>query len=262
MVRYTDPSTVVSPLTAAEAQELHRRYARRKLSRHCEHLFRYHYGFMVRTAMRYVRPNFPADEAISAAVRGFLEALRRYNPKKGAFTTFSYWWMLKFILREKAAALDVVKLPTLVVRLSRRAQRLRVAMGDDDLAIARELGVNVSELAALEGLHLNPRTESLQPAENFARNRPSWNEPIDESPNPREVLEQREQPLEQDAIRTELQEAMQALLPLERAVVEARHAEDPESFEALGRRYGYSREQVRKVFLAAMDKIKKYCGTL
>jgi len=260
MVRYTDPLNVHSPLTPAEAKELHRRYAKRKISRHCEHLFRFHYGFMVRIASRYVRPNFPADEAISAAVRGFLEALRRYDPKKGAFTTFSYWWMLKFILREKAAALDVVKLPTLVVRLSRRAQKLRVQMGDDDLAIAKELGVNVSELAALEGLHVNPRTESISGGDEFPRH-PGWQEPADPSPNPRETLERKEQPLEEDAIRQELDEALRELSAMERQVVEARHSEDPTSFEALGRRYGCSREQVRKVFLAAMDKIKKYCGT-
>lgn len=261
MVRYTDPLNVHSPLTPEEAQDLHRRYAKRKISRHCEHLFRFHYGFMVRIASRYVRPNFPADEAISAAVRGFLEALRRYDPKKGAFTTFSYWWMLKFILREKAAALDVVKLPTLVVRLSRRAQKLRVSMGDDDLAIARELGVNVSELAALEGLHINPRTESISGGDEFPRH-PGWQEPADPSPNPREALERKEQPLEEDAIRLELDEALRELSPMERQVVEARHSEDPTSFESLGRRYGCSREQVRKVFLAAMDKIKRYCGTL
>lgn len=261
MVRYTDPLNVHSPLTPAEAKELHRRYAKRKISRHCEHLFRFHYGFMVRVATRYVRPNFPADEAISAAVRGFLEALRRYDPKKGAFTTFSYWWMLKYILREKAAALDVVKLPTLVVRMSRRAQRLRVSMGDDDLAIAKELGVNVSELAALEGLHVNPRTESISGDSDFPRH-PDWQEPVDPSPNPREALERKEQPLEEDAIRQELDEALRELSAMERQIVEARHSEDPTSFEALGRRYSCSREQVRKVFLAAMDKIKKYCGTL
>lgn len=260
MVRYASPGSSLSSLTPAEALEIHRRYARRKLSKHCEALFHHHYGFVVRVAMRYVRPAFPADEAISAAVRGFLEALRRYDPKKGAFTTFSYWWMLKFILREKAAALDVVKLPTLVVRLSRRAQRLRLALGDDDMAIARELGVDVSELAHLEGLHQAVRTETISSGD-LSLGGASRREPLDESPNPREALEAMETPPEEEAIRAELAEALLTLTPLERQIVVARHAENVTSFESLGRRYKCSREQVRKLFISAMLKLQRYCGT-
>lgn len=257
---YSPQITAQGPtISIREARDLHARYARRKTKAVCEKLFQFNYGFAVKVAMRYVRPGFASDEAISAASRGLLEALRRYEPRRGAFTTFSYWWMVKFILREKAFAIDIVRLPIGLVRKSRRAQKLRVALGQDDVEIAKQLGVDVNELERLEGLHQQPRAVSIHEPDH-AVVRGNLETVPDTGPDPREAIERRECPLEQDAIREELAEALQELCPMEREVVLARHAEEPVSFEKLGRRYGMSHEGVRKIYLAAMQRVRDFCG--
>lgn len=241
------------PLSIGDLTRLHASYAKSRRRADCDKLFRHHYGFAVRTAMKYVRPEFPSDEAISAAVHGLIEALKRYVPDKGAFTTFSFWWMLKFILREKAFSKDVVKLPVGLVRKSRRMRRLRLELGADDIAIAKELGVNVAELEQLEELHLHPTASGG--LVNLG------NAHIDESPNPREALELKEEPLEQDCMREELQEALKALTTRERTVVLARYCAEPRSFESLGKALGITHQGARKIYIIAMAKIKSYCGT-
>ena len=248
-----------SMISIREARDLHARYAKRKTKAVCEKLFLFNYGFAVKVAMRYVRPGFASDEAISAASRGLLEALRRYDPRRGAFTTFSYWWMVKFILREKAFAVDIVRLPIGLVRKSRKAQRLRVTLGQDDVEIARQLGVDVAELERLEGLHQQPRAVSIhEPEHDVVRG--NLETVPDPGPDPREAIERNESPLEQDAIREELAEALQELSPMERDIVMSRHAEEPVSFEKLGRRYAMSHEGARKIYLAAMQRLREFCG--
>jgi len=242
-------------LTPAQVRELHRKYSKRRLTKTCLLLFQHHYGFAVRTAMRYVRPEFPADEAISASVRGLLEALRRYKPSKGAFTTFSYWWMIKFILQEKAFALDVVRLPVGLVRQSRRAQRLRVELGADDFSIARELGVDVVELSHLEDLHVAPRSVPIHMEE--TTNHVAALE--DSAPNPREALEAGERPPDRERMQMELDHALHTLGANARMVVLARHREDPESFDSLAKKLRTNRDAVRKIYAQAMQQLREQC---
>lgn len=255
--QYAPQLKLHEPLSLAEARRLHRKYAKRKLSAYCTKLFRHHYGFAVKIAMRYVRPEFPADEAISAAVRGLLEALRRYNPRKGAFTTFSYWWIIKHVLNEKAFSVDVVRLPVGLVRLSRRAQRLRLELGSDDDAIAAELGIDVEELEQIEELHQYSRTVEMNAQDDSNLHHPTA---IDPSPDPREALEESERVSEQESMRLDLRNALSRLTPQEREIVLARYVEEPPSFNLLGKRYRLSGETVRGIYLRAMEKIRSSCG--
>ena len=255
--QYAPQLKLHEPLSLAEARRLHRKYAKRKLSAYCTKLFRHHYGFAVKIAMRYVRPEFPADEAISAAVRGLLEALRRYNPRKGAFTTFSYWWIIKHVLNEKAFSVDVVRLPVGLVRLSRRAQRLRVELGSDDDAIAAELGIDVEQLEHIEDLHQCSRTVEMNVQDDQSG---AQHAAIDPSPNPREALEEDERGSEQESMRIELREALDRLSPQERDIVLARFVDNPPSFNQLGRQYKMSGEAIRIIYLRAMEKIRAGCG--
>lgn len=255
--QYAPQLKIHEPLSLTEARRLHRKYAKRKLSAYCTKLFRHHYGFAVKIAMRYVRPEFPADEAISAAVRGLLEALRRYNPRKGAFTTFSYWWIIKHVLNEKAFSVDIVKLPVGLVRLSRKAQRLRIEYGNDDETIAAELGVDVDELEAIEELHQYSRTVEMDPHDGPGG---SPHTAIDSAPNPREALEESERMSEQELMRIDLRDALAQLSPQERDIVLARFVEDPPSFNTLGKKYRVSGEAIRVIYLRAMEKVKSYCG--
>lgn len=248
-------------MTPEEALDLHRRYAKRKLNQYCERLFKHHFAFAVRIAMRYVRDEFPADEAISAAVSGLLEALRRYDPEKSAFTTFSYWWMLKHVLQERAFAKDVVRLPIGVIRKARQARRLRVKLGANDFQIARELGVDLEELERIEDVHGHPTTcrmsappdGSVWVPDTLLENR------ADQSPTPAEALEQAEE-RKLDATRQRaLSKVLGNMRGRDREVIEARFRNPPVPFGVLGKRYGMTREGVRKLFVAAMLTLKSRC---
>ncbi len=245
-------------MTPEEALDLHRRYAKRKLNQYCERLFKHHFAFAVNVAVRYARPDFPAEEAISAAVNGLLEALRRYDPDKAAFTTFSYWWMLKYILQERAFAREVVRLPIGVVRKARQARRLRVKLGHDDLLIAEEMGVDVRELERIENIHSQfPRIGEIN--DGFWMSEDALGAHVDPAPNPAEALEQSEDQKIEAIRRRSLTKVLGNMRTRDREIIEARFRNPPVPFGVLGKRYGMTREGVRKLFVAAMLTLKSRC---
>ena len=172
-----------------------------------------------------------------------MEALKRYNPNDGAFTTFSYWWMRKYILLEKQTLKDVVQIPVGMLRQNRRLRKLRHA-GRSDVEICQELSIELEELENLETLHESP-----------TGNPNSTVDVADHSPTPREALEEKE------SVHTErsqwLQKAMGRMSAKERTILVARNQNPPISLSVLAKQLQLSGEGVRKIYLAAVAKLTR-----
>ena len=233
----------VPDITPDEASRAHRLYAKYHRAFHRDLLLRYHYGFAAKVALRYTTAEFPIDEALSAACRGLLEALKRYRPRKGTFTTFSYWWMLKFITLERSFAKHIVALPGGLVRKNRKLRQLQDS-GHSEVVIARLLKLSAKEVEQLRALHAEPSGCPLagMDIENIPDGRPT----------PVESLQEQDPDNEREA----LGRAMDKLPERERLIVLGRFANPPKSLKVLGLEVGLSDEGVRKIFTETMKRLK------
>jgi len=236
-------------LDTVELEELHLRYLKRHLTEDRDKLFRAHYGFAVRTAMRYVRPEFTADEAISAACRGLLEAIIRFDPVRGRFTTFSFWWMLKFLLQERAFSRNMVRLPPGLVRQARKAGKLRATFGQDDLRVAKELGVNLAELSQIENLYV--------PQLNDSTGFNGWGV-TEEDPSSELINKEYEEV--RDKAAAAMHDTLSEMTPRDRDIVMSRQLDPPTPYGTTGKKHGLTHEGVRKIYNRLMAKLKKKCG--
>jgi RNA polymerase primary sigma factor len=236
-------------LSAKELAALHRKYIRERKPAQKELLFRSHFGLAVRMARRSTSVHFSLDEALSAACHGMMEALDRYNPRKGAFSTFSFWWMLKFVTKEKAFAKNVVALPYSEVRKSRKIRHLRRKHGCNDADLAKELGCTLEQLQHLEDLHVRSVSFPLS----FRFDKYAEHETAGEMDQEREEQERIHR-----AKQALLECALDSLTPRERDVVRARHHVPPRTFHEIGAGLQMTREGARKLYLHAMDKLKRH----
>lgn len=234
---------------------LHRRYLKHHRRADRDALIKAHYGFLTKIATRHAAPYFTVNEAMSAGVLGLLEALKRYKPEAGAFTTFSYWWIIKFILLERSNAKNIVPIPVAMVRKNRRIRKLQ-RQGLDDQEVCETLQINEAELAELEQLHEFPNGVGLDApdSESGDNQRLSELDGCDGSLDPCQTLMDKENGTSRSL--EGLQEALGQLSLRERKIVMGRYESPPIKFSELARELGISRQGVRNLYLTAMEKLK------
>lgn len=264
-------------MTAAEIEKLHRDYCKGRKIELRDQLIKVHRGLAVHLASRYVSPGFSLDEAIAAAYRGLQAAVERYVPGRAKFSTFAYWWVQKHVLREKSELKNVVKLPVGAVRKGRKVRQLR-GTGLSEAAIAKQLKVSeemVFELghiheAACTPVYLHTNSGGFDTAStpvftsvDHAHPLPpledggivaNWVSCPDPSPNPREMLEEKESV---SGPRSRLAAALDKLSPRQRKIIDGRMTTPPTPFVELSRKVAMSPEGCRKLFMKSMSQLKK-----
>lgn len=228
-------------MTQEELDNLHRRFRWFRRRDDGDKLLKHHHGFAVQIARRYVGPHLSYDDAVATALLGLFEALKRYEPKQGAFTTFSYWWILKALLNERTFAKNVVRLPVAVVRHSRKIQKL-MAMGLTDEQIAQELALTVEEVRAYAEVHLQPTGSGLVDTEG---------EQMDVAA-PDDVHEN----AERDSMKEELNRAINLLSKRAQIIVKGRLQAEPRTFTDLGRQCKISRQRAIDIYDESIETIK------
>jgi RNA polymerase sigma factor (sigma-70 family) len=229
-------------MTPEQAQALHRRFRRFHRKDDGAALLLRHRGFARQVAKKYTCSYLSLPEAMACAERGLYEALKRYDVEQGAFTTFAFFWMQKFLLAEKAMLKNVVRLPVSVVRKSRKVQAMQKRGVAAD-AIARELGVDEQEVERLAELHHAPTGVkgglggTLQLVDT-----------TDQSVQEKVEYEEK---------RAALRAAIRCLDARARTVVLGRHADPPKSFVALARQCQVSRRVVELTFDRAMRTLQR-----
>lgn len=229
-------------MTPEQVRALHKRFRRFRRKDDGEALLLWHRGFARQVAAKYTCTFLGHAEAMACAERGLYEALKRFDVDQGAFTTFAFFWMQKFILAEKAFLKNVVRIPVSVVRRSRRVQAME-KRGASSSDIARELGVDEAEVERLSALHHAPTGVPSSPANLFG-----LADTTDQSV---------QQQLESEERRTALRAAIRRLDSRARIIVLGRHANPPKSFVALARQCKMSRRTVESTFARAMRTLHR-----
>jgi len=224
---------------------------------------------VVAVARRHKGYGLPEADLIQEGAIGLMQAANRFEPERGfRFSTYAAWWI-------RAAIQDYILRNWSIVRLgSTAAQKnlffklrsLRAAIGDlssgapgqeATTAIATRLRVKETEVESM--------------AIRLARADPSLNAPVTSSEDSGIALQDTlvdTAPLPDSAAmsahddpvrRKVLAEALDTLNPRQRMVVlRRRAAEDSVTLEALGAELGVTKERVRQIENAALEKMRDY----
>jgi RNA polymerase sigma-32 factor len=224
---------------------------------------------VVAVARRHKGYGLPEADLIQEGAIGLMQAANRFEPERGfRFSTYAAWWIRASIQDYILRNWSIVRLGSTAAQknLFFKLRSLRAALGDLNggapgpeatTEIATRLRVKESEVESM--------------AVRLARADPSLNAPVsgpeDNTTALQDILVD-DAPLpdlmamtaHDDTIRRKvLTEALETLNPRQRMIVlRRRAAEDPVTLEALGSELGITKERVRQIENAALEKMRDH----
>ncbi|MET0547194.1 MAG: RNA polymerase factor sigma-32 [Caulobacterales bacterium] len=225
---------------------------------------------VIAIARRHKGYGLPEGDLIQEGSIGLLHAANRYEAERGLrFSTYAAWWI-------RAAIQDFILRNWSIVRLGSTANQkslffklrgLRAALGDltntlpdhdARMAIAARLGVKESDVEAM-AVRLSGADPSLNAPARVAGDDNAgleWQELlIDDNAHPEVAAIA----AHDDVVRKRvLETALAVLNPRQRTVIMARRGSDePKTLEALGAEMGVTKERVRQIEVAALEKMRQ-----
>jgi RNA polymerase sigma-32 factor len=248
-------------LAADEEMELATR-ARTGDAKARDRLVRSHLRLVARTAAQFRGYGLAFDDLVAEGSLGLVRALETFDPERGLrFSTYAQWWvraaMFEHVLRFSTPV--AFGLSTERKRLFFKLKGMKAKLGtgatlapEEVAEIGRALDAKDQRVVEMERLLSHPVRSLDAP---LTENGPSLGELLaDERPPVDEVLGERQ---EQMYRRELLKTAMTGLTDRERDIVQGRALRDkPLRLEDLAKRWGVSRERVRQIEVAALDKLR------
>jgi RNA polymerase primary sigma factor len=249
-------------LTAAEEVALAKRIERGDRAAK-ERMITSNLRLVVSIAKRYQGHGVPLLDLIQDGVIGLNRAVEKFDWRKGfKFSTYATWWIRQAVQRSVAGQARTIRVPTHVHErrqtLGRHARRLEVELGRP---------ATEEELARASGLSLQHVREALGVVEaRISLNRPVGAEEEgelgdlfadDNADDPGELAV--------GALRARAVHLALAELPeRERRILELRFGigGEPRALEAIAAELGITRERVRQLEAAALDKLGTGLGGL
>ena len=243
-------------LTAEEEDDLARRALAGDRAAE-ERLIRSHLRFVVRMARAYRAYGLPLSDLVQEGTVALIQAIRRYDPNRGArLATFAMWSIRAALQEHVASSWSLVRIGTtatqrsLFLKLRRLSAELKDgadALGEEVMdGLARRFGLPLPEVAALAS-RAACRDRSLD--EQAAP------VPLDERPDPEEAADRR--------LWSSLLSRALAMLPeREAAIIRGRYfGEQAMSFAGLGRELGLSKDRVRQLEAKALGRLLTLLST-
>ena len=205
----------------------------------------------------------PLADIVAEANLGLVIAASRFEPGREArFSTYARWWIKATIHEYILRSWSLVKIGTtaaqrkLFFRLRREMQKLGAASVTPNAAetIARSLGVTARDVVEMD-CRLGGDLSLNTPVNNDGSTTEWEATLLDEAPDAEALIAEHDEiTRRQRAVRA----ALDVLTPRERQVFEARHlAENPPTFDQLGREMLISSERVRQLETRAFEKVKR-----
>lgn len=225
-----------------------------------------HLRFVIAIAKRYRGWGLPMNELIQQGALGLVQAVRRFDPERGVrLSTYAMWWIRSAIQDHVLLSWSVVRLGTsnaqkmLAIKLRRIAEEIAYVESDpsdDRIAkLADKFNATAAEVARL-ARRMTGRDSSLdQPvASGFA--------PVDRLVSEQATAEQTlAESREQRALADALHTAVAELSPREQLVIRKRYLDEAkQTFEAIGRELGVSKDRARQLEARALAKLQEMLG--
>lgn len=251
------------PLTREEEQALARRYRETGDRDALFRLITANLMLVVRVAMSFRRAAKNTLDLIQEGNLGLLQAVERFDPEIGVrLPTYAAWWIRAYIVKYLLDNVRLVRVGTtnarrkLLYNLRREKSRLE-ALGYEvgPRLLAEHFGVSEEDVTDVQSA-LDARDVSLDA-------------PLgdDEDRTRGETIAARAPTVEEEVARRELQERVHATLQRfredlterERAILDERIlSDDPVTLQAIGDRFGTTREAVRQAEARLMSRLKEF----
>jgi RNA polymerase sigma-32 factor len=223
-----------------------------------------HLRLAAKIALKYRRYGLPIADLISEANVGLMLAVKRFDPEKGfRLATYAGWWIKASVQEFVLRSWSLVKLGTTAAQKKlffnlRKLKRRLGAPEDGGLSpeqvkhISDHLHVKQSDVVEMNGRIRGDMTLNMQLSEEEGE---QWQDRLaDSAPDPETLLVEAG---DRESQKAALSEALSALAPRERTIVEARYmAEEQRTLDDLALTFGISRERIRQIEQRALKRIK------
>ncbi len=213
---------------------------------------------VVKIANDYARYGLPLLDLISEGNIGLMKAVERFDPKKGGkLSTYAAWWIKQGIKRALANQSKTIRLPAHLVdkiaRMRRAEHSLTEKLGREPTneELAQELHVAVSAVAQWQSSSLRPTSLDAPVGDDDSSD---YNEIIgdDRLLTPFEYINDQQ-------LKDEVEGLLDRLDKREREILMLRfglRGRSEETLEDVGKRFKVTRERVRQIQNAAIEKLR------
>jgi RNA polymerase primary sigma factor len=214
--------------------------------------------FVVSVAKKYRGTGIPLQDLISEGTLGLMKAAERFDPEyRVKFITYAVWWIRCAILEAMCKYAGITRMPVSQARLLTRIRRSQKAL---EQSLGRAVSLDeVAEYSSTEVKKLEMVTTRSLPYASLEAPAGEEDEPAlaeyieDGAYDPGFDAYSREE------LKTLLSEALSCLDARQAEILSLYYGLDgspPLTLDAIGTRYGISRERVRQIREAALRKVR------
>jgi len=250
-------------LTREEEAVIARRYVKENDPADAYRLVTANLRLVVKIAFEFARATRNALDLIQEGNVGLMEAVKNFDPEHGVrFPSYAVWWVRAYIYRYLINNSRLVKIGTtqaqrkLFFNLRKETERLeREGFKPQPLLLAHRMGVKESEVREMQERMGQSEVSLDQPAGASEETRLLDVIP-DAGHNPETETADREW---RDFAREKVAQFAAKLEGKELEIFNARlRAEDPETLQDIGVRFGISRERVRQIETRLKRRLKEF----
>ena len=250
-------------LTREEESAIARRYVKEKDPEDAYRLVTANLRLVVKIAFEFARATKNALDLIQEGNVGLMEAVKNFDPEHGVrFPSYAVWWVRAYIYRYLINNSRLVKIGTtqaqrkLFFNLRKETERLeREGFKPQPLLLAHRMGVKESEVREMQERMGQSEVSLDQPAGASEETRLLDVIP-DAGHNPETETADREW---RDFAHDKVEQFAATLDGKELEIFNARLlAEDPETLQEIGARFGISRERVRQIETRLKRRLKEF----
>lgn len=245
-----------SLLSRQEEQKLARK-AQKQDREAFNKLVRSNLRYVVSVANKYKGFGISLEDLINEGNIGLIEAVRRFDPKRGVkLITYAVWWIRQSIMHAIADHTGTVRLPVkqaaLVNKIRKTYKKLHQTLGREPSTqeISDQINVGIPEIETVMRV---------------SRGYLSLNSPIGENDDTSylDMLESDNFPPAewdtfQHSLENEVEGLLQGLEPREREIIRMRYGflGEPMTLEDIGQKIGLSRERIRQIEKKAIRRFR------
>lgn len=248
-------------LTLEEEVQIARRIQRGDAAAR-ERMIQANLRLVVTIARDYVNLGLPLLDLISEGNIGLMEAVDRFDPRKGAkLSTYAIWWIKRAIKGALAKQSKTIRLPAKTIEKISRMRRVSAQMGNElgreptEDELGEELGIATEKVARLRRVGLRP--ESLDaPVGADEQTELAENIPDEKSQTPFESLREKD-------FSDQINRVLKSLNKRDATIIAERfglNGTTAKPLEQVAEIIGVTRERVRQLELTALAKLRRAFG--